>query len=111
MDIPVTKIQHRINHAALRTDTPLSISDAQPSPNLCHRRRQLCQYLLSLGHSVVALDILPAESPRQRVKVEGMKGYTYVVGSAEDYEVYGECVKGVMGLYILQQSIRDWKGL
>lgn len=38
-----------------------------------------------------------------------MKGYTYVVGSAEDYEVYGECVKGVMGLYILQQSIRDWK--
>lgn len=73
--------------------------------------RQLCQYLLSLGHSVVALDILPAESPRQRVKVENMKGYTYVVGSAEDYEVYGECVKGVMGLYILQQSIRDWKGL
>ncbi|WVN85690.1 uncharacterized protein L203_100839 [Cryptococcus depauperatus CBS 7841] len=59
---------------------------------------QLCQYLLSVGHSVVALDIVPTDSPKLAIRPESTKRYKYIVGSAEDYEIYRDACRGCDGI-------------
>ncbi|WVQ84281.1 hypothetical protein IAT38_006433 [Cryptococcus sp. DSM 104549] len=58
----------------------------------------LCQHLLASGHSVVALDIVPPDSPHLVIHPDKTDRYTYLVGSAEDYEVYKEACQGCDGI-------------
>ncbi|TYJ53876.1 hypothetical protein B9479_005498 [Cryptococcus floricola] len=59
---------------------------------------QLCHHLLSLHHSVVAIDVLPASAPQHQIDPLNTKGYKYVQGSAEDIDGYREACRGCTGI-------------
>ncbi|WVQ73539.1 hypothetical protein IAR50_003115 [Cryptococcus sp. DSM 104548] len=59
---------------------------------------QLCHHLLSQGHTVTAIDVLPPNGPPHQIDPVKTRGYRYVQGSAEDIEGYREACRGAGGI-------------